>query len=140
MEVDPEFADPDNGDFTLSASSPLLGAADDGFAIGDLRWDPTLTAIEEKHTAIPVEFQLKQNYPNPFNPQTTIEFSLQKPADIELSIYNVLGGKIATLVSGSYPAGAHKVNFDAENLSTGVYLYRLTGDGQTLTGKMMYLR
>jgi hypothetical protein len=73
----------------------------------------------------PHDFMLKQNYPNPFNPSTVISYQLPVNSQVELSIYNLLGQKISTLVSEKQSAGIHKINWDASGLVSGVYLYRL---------------
>jgi len=86
---------------------------------------------------IPVEFALGQNYPNPFNPTTQIDFAVPEKSYISLKVYNPLGQTIATLAEGEYGAGNYSVNFDAANLSSGVYFYRLQGSTFTKTGKMI---
>jgi hypothetical protein len=71
-------------------------------------------------------FQLKQNYPNPFNPSTTIEFSVPEESSVDLKVYNILGVEVASLASGTYSPGDHKVNFNGENLASGIYLAKIT--------------
>lgn len=74
---------------------------------------------------IPTEFNLEQNYPNPFNPATTIKFGLPEQADVSLKIFNILGQEIKTLINRNLSAGYHTVNFDASNLISGMYIYRI---------------
>ena len=89
---------------------------------------------------IPVEYRLKQNYPNPFNPATTIEFSLPKSGNVTLKVFNVLGKEVATLINGQVESGKHKVNFDASNLNSGVYFYRIDAGNFIDTKKMILLK
>ena len=78
-----------------------------------------------KSKLLPVKSILSQNYPNPFNPTTTIEFDLPKASDVRIEVYNIAGQKIQTLLNEKMPPGNHQVEFDAENLSSGVYCYRI---------------
>ena len=87
----------------------------------------------------PESFELYQNYPNPFNPETLIAYALNKDASIELSVYNLKGEKVSVLVNGNVSAGIHKVNFNAENLTSGVYYYSLHINGKTEAVKKMLL-
>lgn len=90
---------------------------------------------------IPEKFTLLSNYPNPFNPSTAIEFTLAERSDITLAVYDLFGSEIAVLASGSYSAGRHTVSFDGSNLSSGVYIYKLSnGNGQNITRKMTLLK
>lgn len=99
------------------------------------------TAIESAAGFVADDFKLNQNYPNPFNPQTTIGYSLSKSMDIDLSIYNLLGQKVATLAKGSATAGYHQVVWDAAGFAGGVYFYRLTGNpGLMLTRKLLLVK
>ncbi|RMH61843.1 MAG: T9SS C-terminal target domain-containing protein [Calditrichaeota bacterium] len=86
-------------------------------------------------------YELQQNYPNPFNPVTTIKYSLEKAGNVTLDVYNVLGAKVATLVNGEkMSAGAHEVTFDASNLASGIYYYKLSADGFEATKKMVLVK
>jgi hypothetical protein len=75
---------------------------------------------------IPGEFTLYQNYPNPFNPSTTIKFAIPRAAFVRLEVYNLLGQRVASLVSGNLSGGVHDISWNAGNASSGVYIYRLT--------------
>ncbi len=102
-----------------------------------------LTAVKEQETVAPrvKSFELGQNYPNPFNPSTKISFTLPENGVIDLNVYNVLGQKVASLVSGeSMTAGNHSVSFNASNLSSGVYFYSLKAGNNVITKKMMLVK
>ncbi|OQY69625.1 MAG: hypothetical protein B6D45_12525 [Ignavibacteriales bacterium UTCHB3] len=86
--------------------------------------DPVVVEV-----ANPTEFSLSQNYPNPFNPSTLINFSLATDAKVVLSVYNVLGQEVATLVNGTLGAGMHSVNFDASMLNSGLYIAKINASG-----------
>jgi hypothetical protein len=83
---------------------------------------------------------LNQNYPNPFNPTTTIEFDLPKSSQVTLKIYNILGEEVITLVSDRLPTGSYSYEWDASNLASGVYLYRLQAGEYVETRKMVLMR
>lgn len=100
-----------------------------------------LTAIRQTETNVPNRFELAQNYPNPFNPSTVIEYTLPGKASVRLTVYNILGEKVATLVEGVMDPGTHEVIFNGDRLASGVYFYRLSANGNTfLTKKMMLLK
>ncbi len=102
---------------------------------------PVITNVESTSgTQIPRSYALLQNYPNPFNPSTTIRFDLKQSGNVELKIYDILGRKIAEVVNKQFDAGSHKVDFDASNLSTGVYVYRLTVNGFNDVKKMVFIK
>lgn len=86
------------------------------------------------------EFDLRQNYPNPFNPSTSIPFSLRRTADVRLEIYNVQGQLVKILVNERLQAGSYEYEFDAINMASGTYFYRLTFDGKSQTKRMMLLK
>ena len=88
---------------------------------------------------IPTEFALKQNYPNPFNPTTNISFSLPEAGKAELTIYNINGQKV-TAFAGDYNAGRHNVEWDATDLASGVYFYKLVAGNFSDTKKMVLLK
>ena len=85
-------------------------------------------------------FKLEQNYPNPFNPRTTINYELPITNYVELSIFNLLGQKVITLVSEEQPAGRYKVEWDAHNFAAGIYFYRLQTGAYTRIKKMALIK
>ena len=88
----------------------------------------------------PQLFELNQNYPNPFNPTTNISFSIRNRGHVKLEVFNMLGQNVATLIDAPRMEGKHNVTFDARNLSSGVYLYRLTTDSFVRTMKMNLIK
>ncbi|MBK7630479.1 MAG: T9SS type A sorting domain-containing protein [Ignavibacteriales bacterium] len=88
----------------------------------------------------PDNFSLNQNYPNPFNPSTTIEFQLPKESFVTLKVYNILGKEVASLVNEQKPAGVHKVNFDASEMPSGMYIYKISTGSFEQTRKMLFLK
>jgi len=135
----PGFADTTNGDFTLPAGSPLFPFGSDGYPIGDPRWSVGVYGVEDEDGPIIKSFALKQNYPNPFNPTTTISFNLEKSGLTTLAVYDLMGKEVAVIVENNLKVGNHQFNFDASDLSSGIYFYRLTSSGRTLTKKMMFI-
>lgn len=96
------------------------------------------TSLEEREA--PLTFALEQNYPNPFNPSTSIKFSLPETANVTLNVYTITGQLVATLVNEVRPAGVYNVSFDASNLASGVYMYRINAGGFTSTQKMTLIK
>lgn len=139
-EVDPMFADSANGDFTLDASSPAVGAGENNETLGDKRWW-TVAIDMEKATTLPTGFQLYQNFPNPFNPTTNIKFDLASSGNITLQIFNILGQEIATLINGQMSAGSHSIEWNALAVASGgVYLCKLSKNDFTQIRKMVLLK
>ncbi|MFQ3596838.1 MAG: T9SS type A sorting domain-containing protein [Chloroherpetonaceae bacterium] len=95
---------------------------------------------EMRTVSTPKEYALNQNYPNPFNPTTVIEFILPTADNVSLKIYDVLGREVATLLNERRNAGVHRVNFNAANLSSGTYFYRMQSGGFTQTKKMILVK
>ena len=89
---------------------------------------------------VPEAFALAQNYPNPFNPSTEIRFDLPEAVAVRLVIYDVQGREVARLVNGSLSAGQHRVTWDARQMPSGVYIYRLTAGAFIETRRMVLLR
>lgn len=100
----------------------------------------TDTDVNDQFSDLPDTFILHQNYPNPFNPSTTIDYEIPEVSDVKLVIYNLLGREVSTLVDQRQAAGRYTVNFDARNLSSGIYLYRLITETKVLTQKMVLIK
>ena len=94
----------------------------------------------QQEPVIPNEYALKQNYPNPFNPTTQISYQLPQQSDVRLEVYDLVGRQVATLVNETMEAGAHTVNFNATNLSSGVYVYRLNAGSTVLSRKLTIIK
>lgn len=102
-------------------------------------------ALASASVELPSDFALMQNYPNPFNPETSLEFALPRNAHVTLTVYNMLGQVVVTLVDSELPAGSHKVQWHGDDqqgraVASGVYLYRLQAGAETMTRKMMLLK
>lgn len=131
----------DNADFgtvmdlTSAQSANLLGA---GVALVNcpvVSLDATGTAVEQLSDELPAAFDLEQNYPNPFNPETTIQYALTQSGSVSLQVFNVLGQKVADLVNDVQTAGTYRASWNGQDLTgravaSGIYLYRLTLNGQ----------
>lgn len=86
-------------------------------------------------------FELMQNYPNPFNPSTTISFNLKNSGNVNLTVYNILGEVVETLINSNMNSGNHKINFNASDLASGIYIYRLSvNNSYTAIKKMILLK
>ncbi len=88
----------------------------------------------------PGKYELSQNFPNPFNPTTTIQFSVPEAGLVKLTVYNVIGEKVAELVNKNMEAGYHNVQFNAGNLNSGIYIYKIEANNFTKIRKMMLLK
>ena len=102
--------------------------------------NPRPTGIYSDADNIPNKYYLSQNYPNPFNPETVIEYALPIRSEVNLIIYNLRGQEVAFLINGNMPAGYHQVTWDASNVSSGIYFYRLRAGNFVQTRKMVLLK
>lgn len=113
--------------------------------LGNPAFSWSFTTEEENTThlelgEIPGNFELKQNFPNPFNPVTQISYALPKAVNVRLDVYNMLGQHVGTLVNARQQPGLHTISFDAANLSSGTYIYRLTAGSFIEIRQMMLLK
>lgn len=118
---------------------PPLQPGEPGWFIPIDYFEGTVTDIREVNN-IPNEYHLAQNYPNPFNPSTIIRFSILNTEHVTLTVYNMLGERVATLANKEISSGEHEVVFDASQLSSGTYFYRLSTSAYTETKKMLLIR
>jgi hypothetical protein len=100
-----------------------------------------ITSVPGRHTSrLPGRHQLQQNYPNPFNPSTTMEFALPHAGYVTLKVFNVLGEEVANLIKGDHAAGTFKATWDASNMPSGVYFYRLNAGEYVQTRKAILMK
>lgn len=133
--------------FTIYPASPKAHAGTE-YYIDDLSLNNNTTNVENTYSRVPKNFKLYQNYPNPFNPATTIKYSISPEMDanfasatnVQLKVYDVLGNEVTTLVNEKKPAGMYSITWDAANLPSGVYFYKLKTGSYTVIKKMMFLK
>jgi len=134
-----------NGVFSYEITNPSIEAVSltatdnngntSGFAFIEL-----ITDVEKENDEIPERFSLDQNYPNPFNPSTKISFSIPTEEFVTLKVFNSLGEEVAELINETKPAGNYSVSFDASNLSSGIYFYKITAGNFMELKKMMLIK
>ena len=136
----------DSGSGRRGSSRPMFGWTEGGgmISIGyatSVLDTSNYTGIEENLLKqVPREYNLFQNYPNPFNPATKIGFRIPDFEFVSLKIYDILGGEVSTLVNEEKPAGSYEVEFNAANLSSGAYFYKIRAGSFVQTKKMILLR
>lgn len=160
--ADPLYISPEDGNLRIGDGSPAIDRGDNLSPdiigtqdidkkdriinsivdIGAFEYDSVSTGFEQSRDVHhPKAFILYQNFPNPFNPATVIRYKLSETARVEISVYNILGQKLITLINEKKAPGKYEVIFDAAMLPSGVYTYTLqTGDGTRLARKMLYLK
>jgi hypothetical protein len=120
-----------------SCAITLRGCVIDGVLYGDTSM---LVGINQISSEVPESFSLSQNYPNPFNPTTNIKFQIAKSGFVKMIVYNALGKEIKNLVNQQLQPGTYEADFDASNLPSGVYYYRMETEGFTQTKKMVLIK
>lgn len=140
--LDNSFPKPSNvRNFVINGSTAFAGTFDFQSSTGVWKKTISTTGIEISNTSIiPENFSISQNYPNPFNPSTNIQFSIPISSFVSLKVFDVLGKEVAALVNKELNTGTYNYNFDAGNLTSGIYFYRLETDSFVETKKMILLR
>jgi len=93
-----------------------------------------------ENSSAPFQFSLSANYPNPFNPATTIKYSIPQSGKVKLMVFDLLGNRVASLINKNIEAGEHKISFNAGNMASGVYFYRIESPGFVMTRKMLFAK
>jgi len=115
----------------------------DVYIVGDhgvILKSPNPIGIRQIGTEVPDKYLLSQNYPNPFNPTTNIEFSAPKKGSVRISVFDMTGREVATLINEVLSIGKYRVDFNASNLSSGTYFYKLTAEGYSSVKKMVLVK
>ena len=123
---------------SLSANSYLGGSSYTLVNGGKLT--PGTTTDVKGISTLPTNWNLNQNYPNPFNPSTVIGYQVPKTGQVGLRVFDILGREVAVLVNGSQQAGSYSVSFNAKNLPSGTYVYRISGDNFSMAKKMLLVK
>jgi len=131
----PDWNDIANTQLTILVDNGNNGTIDDTLLVSN-----TVDVKDEGYLGVPKEYNLAQNYPNPFNPTTKIRYSLPHLSDVSLIVYNILGQEVITLVNEQQPAGNYEVSFDATNLTSGIYLYKIQAGEFVETKKMVLMK
>lgn len=142
-----EFVAPADAAYYVLVRSQDLGEGSDrdptraeyNLSVRKLGGAPFVVANEGEE-GVPETFSLGHNYPNPFNPSTSFTFTVPQPSHVKVVVYNLLGQRVTVLVDGLEGAGTHTIRFDASNLASGMYIYRMTADGFSDTKKMILVK
>ena len=135
LPVDLQAGDDYRIQITSESVATIFSVSEEVFTIID-----TIISVDENKNQVPQKFSLEQNFPNPFNPSTTIKFSIPIASYVKLTIYGFLGKEIKTLIDGIKSAGSYSIKFDASELSSGIYLYKLETDYFSDVKKSILLR
>jgi hypothetical protein len=131
--------------YSFVDKEPLEIGATYEYQLREVAIDGNITAFEPisltvKFTPTATGFELAPNYPNPFNPTTTIRYQIPQAGLVSLKVYDILGKEVATLVNQRQEAGSYRVSFNAAQLSSGVYFYRIQTAGFVETRKMLLVK
>jgi hypothetical protein len=140
LQVEVAFTPDGAGNFSGQIEISHNAANEDGPVVVNLAGTGAEPTGADLLSDVPTEFSLWQNYPNPFNPATQIRFDLPESAHVRLDVYNSLGQRVATLVNETMSAGSHEVSFNAGQLSSGHYLYRLEAGSEVFTRTMTLIK
>jgi hypothetical protein len=130
-----------NDHFITLSSQLVSGTVRNTFGVmGDHTLDQVVLDVKEIGNGVPESYTLDQNYPNPFNPTTNIRFSIPETGLVTLKVYNALGQEIATLLNEEKNAGSYEYNFNASDLTSGIYFYKIMSNNYTATKKMILIK
>lgn len=117
--------------YSFADENLLMGSY--SYRLKQMDFDGTFEYSSQVFTEVgaPKNFALMQNYPNPFNPSTIIEFSIPQTSNVKIEIYNIVGEQVATLINNTLDAGYHQLNFNAANLPSGTYIYKINANGNS---------
>lgn len=124
----------------VAAQSQIVLSSTGGVLVDYMQLFKQVAVAVDRRVQIPEGFVLDQNYPNPFNPTTTIRFKLPQASNVQLTVYNILGQKVAVLLDTKLNAGTHLVQFNARGLASGLYFYRLKAGNYIMNRKMMLIK
>ena len=128
-----------NNSYSFTDQNPLVGS--NVYRLRQVDFNGTFEYSSEVEVEIvPAEYVLQQNYPNPFNPTTTINFNIPKEDFVNITVFNTLGEKVATLLDGKMNAGSHSLKFDANGFASGLYILKMTSGSFSNTIKMNLLK
>lgn len=139
-----DIADPNGAPMTSPCDVAISSDAKTAFVIdmwsrAAFRFQKLLSSVDDNDIKN-FDYTLEQNYPNPFNPNTMIRFTLPSATNVKLTVTDVLGNEIETIVDGYLPAGKHTKSFDGRNLSSGIYIYTITADNFRMSKKMLLMK
>lgn len=126
--------------FRLTSDAGLTG---DGWYVDDVKltnYCGVLTPVTGNNNGVPFKYALEQNYPNPFNPSTMIKYQLPKESIVKITVYDILGKTVTTLVNEKKSAGYYEIEFDAANYASGLYFYKIEAGSFTEVKKMMLIK
>ena len=145
IDTNPLFCDQSSGDFTLAENSPCIGSGENGTDIGALGVGCETAILSLDKELLPDNFVLHQNYPNPFNPATTISYDLPEASVVSLSIYDLMGREIRTMINSEQIAGFKNIQWNAtdnlgKSVPAGMYIYTIQAGEFRQTRKMVLLK
>ncbi|MCP4583394.1 MAG: T9SS type A sorting domain-containing protein [candidate division Zixibacteria bacterium] len=129
------FSHPDYFDTTITGVVIVL----DDYTVLDMLLDD-IVGIDDYNSSMPSVFSIKQNYPNPFNANTTIDYGIPEDATVTIDVYDLLGRRVATLVDGFQTAGYHTISWNAGNMTSGMYFYKIQANDYVEQKSMMLLK
>jgi len=133
-----------NSGTTSATGQSFVGISTNGNSkviSGFLAYTSTIvTDVKDEQEIIPTVYKLNQNYPNPFNPSTVINYQIPEEGFVTLKIYDILGSEVKILVNENKPVGSYNIHFDASDLASGIYIYRLTAGSFISTKKMLMIK